>query len=71
MKKSISTISLKRKNSEGFNTNRTSLNQSQFVNHKLERKFITKSMDSEVFRQFMPSYQNLGFTSKSNQYRPF
>ena len=35
MKKSISTISLKRKNSEGFNTNRTSLNQSQFVNHKL------------------------------------
>jgi hypothetical protein len=31
MKKSVSSISLKKKNSYNFNTSRTSLNQSQFI----------------------------------------
>ncbi len=68
MKKSISSINLKKKNSEGIQTNRVSLNQSQFV-PKLEKKIITHSMDSEVFKQYMPNNNYTFNPNVENNYR--
>jgi hypothetical protein len=58
MKKSISSINLKRKNSEGFQTNRVSINHSQFLNGLQKRK-VTYSMDPETFKNYFPSSQSI------------
>ncbi len=57
MKKSISSINLKRKNSDGFPTNRISINHSQFL-PKYEKRLITHSMDTEVLKEYLPHDQS-------------
>jgi hypothetical protein len=57
MKKSISSINLKRKYSDGFPTNRISINNSQFL-PKYEKRFITHSMDTEILKEYLPNYQS-------------
>ncbi len=57
MKKSISSINLKRKYSNGYPTNRVSLNHSQFM-FKPEKRFVTHSMDEELLKDYIPHYQS-------------
>ena len=63
MKKSISSINLKKKLSDG---NRASINQSQFL-FKPQKRLVTHSMDSQLLKAYMAHNQSRYDINKSCQ----